>query len=210
MDEEVLEVIKSIASDGADLTAVQEKLKSYVKDPLASIADKDSAINFIKGNSVLNSAYDSDISKRVEAYKTRFNSEDLPQLKSSIRQEVIKELKPEETEAQKVAREFEEYKQEQTNKETRNAIKSELLSTFDKLKASELGFKTEDLEPYVNQGEKAVENFVKQYDRFSQILKTRVEEALKGKFNTGDPQAGDKPQEYNFNKVLEGQTWINS
>jgi hypothetical protein len=209
MDEEVLEAIKSIASEGADLTAVETVLTGYVKDPIGGITDKDQAIKFIRDNPLFNSAFDSSISKAVETNRQKILAEDLPKQVAEARQKFISELNPEETEAQKVAREFAEYKQEQTDKESRGAIKSELLSTFDKLKASELGFKTEDLEPYVMQGEKAVENFVKQYDRFSAILKTRVEEALKGKYNTGEPETGDKPEAYNFNKVLEGQTWLN-
>jgi hypothetical protein len=209
MDEEVLEAIKSIASEGADLTAVQEKLNGYVKDPLASIADKETAVKFIREHPFLNSAYDSGISKGVESYKTRFTTEELPNMISSERQKIISELNPEETKADKVAREFEEYKAQQESIAKTGLLKEELISTFDKIKAVDNGFKAEDLQHFVNMGDKGVEQFVKLNERIAEITKTKIELALKGKYNTGEPETGDKPEAYNFNKVLEGQTWLN-
>ena len=195
MDNEILEVIKTITSEGTDLTAVETALKGYVKDPLGGINDKETAVKFIRENPFLNSAYDSGISKGVESYKSRFNSDELPGMLSAERQKAISEMNPEESSTDKRIRELEERLQVGEREKATGLLKSELLSTFDKLKASELGFKTEDLEAYINQGENAVPNFVKQVDRFSEILKTRVEEALKGKYNTGSPETGDQPTE---------------
>jgi len=207
MNEEILEVIKTITSEGADLTAVETALKGYVKDPLGGINDKETAVKFIRDNPFLNSAYDSGISKGVESYKTRFNNEDLPGMLSAERQKAIREQNPEESSTDKRIRELEERLQVGEKEKATGLLKSELLSTFDKMKASELGFKTEDLEAYINQGENAVPNFVKQVDRFSEILKTRVEEALKGKYNTGSPGTGDEPTERDNWAGIE-QSWM--
>jgi len=195
MNEEILEAIKTITSEGTDLTAVETALKGYVKDPLGGINDKETAVKFIRDNPFLNSAYDSGISKGVESYKSRFSSDELPGMLSAERQKAISEMNPEESSTDKRIRELEERLQVGEREKATGLLKSELLSTFDKLKASELGFKTEDLEAYINQGENAVPNFVKQVDRFSEILKTRVEEALKGKYNTGSPETGDAPKD---------------
>lgn len=204
MDEQLLEAIKSIASEGADLSAVETAFTGYVKDPLSGINDKESAVKFIRDNPFLNSAYDSGISKGVESYKTRFTSDELPGLISSERQKIIAELNPEETAADKVAREFAEYKEAQEAKEKTVSLKNELISTFDKIKAVDNGFKAEDLQHFVNMGEKGVEQFVKLNERIAEITKTKIEEALKGKYTTDPPQQGDQQSDFDFNGAMKG------
>ncbi len=195
MNDELLDVIKTVTSEGADLTAVTEAFKGYVKDPLSGIADKESAVKFIRDNPFLNSAYDSGISKGVESYKTRFTTDELPNMISLERQKIIAELNPEESAADKVAREFADYKAEQDAKEKTGLLKNELISTFDKIKAVDNGFKAEDLQHFVNMGEKGVEQFVKLNERIAEITKLKIEEALKGKYTGSDPEAGDPPEE---------------
>ncbi len=192
---ELLDAIKVIASEGADLSAIETGLTGLVKDPLGGINDKESATAFIRNNPFLNSAYDSGISKGVESYKTRFTSDELPDLISSERQKIISELNPEESAADKVARDFKEYKEAQEAKEKTGLLKNELISTFDKIKASDNGFKAEDLQHFVNMGEKGVEQFVKLNERIAEITKIKIEEALKGKYTGAEPQSSDAPEE---------------
>ncbi|MCP4985411.1 MAG: hypothetical protein GY928_04860 [Colwellia sp.] len=192
---ELFEAIKGIASEGADLSAIETGLNGLTKDPMSGINDKESATAFIRANPFLNSAHDSAISKGVESYKTRFTSEDLPSLISSERQKIIAELNPEETKADKVAREFAEYKASQEAIAATGKLEKELITTFDTIKAVDNGFKAEDLQHFVNMGEKGVEQFVKLNERIAEITKVKIEEALKGKYNTGEPEKGDEPEE---------------
>jgi len=192
---ELLTAIKSIASEGADLTAITDGLTAYGVKPIDSVIDKETAVKFMRDNPFLNSAYDSGISKGVESYKTRFTTDELPTMISAERQKIISELNPEETKADKVAREFEEYKLKQESIAKTGLLEKELISTFDKIKAVDNGFKAEDLQHFVNMGEKGVEQFVKLNERIAEITKTKIELALKGKYNTGDPEQGDKPEE---------------
>jgi hypothetical protein len=208
MDEELLNVIKTIASEGADLSAVETAFTGFVKDPLSGINDKESAVKFIRDHAFLNSAFDSGISKGVETYKTNFSTNDLPSLISSERQKIIAELNPEETKADKVAREFAEYKASQETLAATGKLEKELISTFDKIKAVDNGFKAEDLQHFVNMGEKGVEQFVKLNERIAEITKTKIELALKGKYNTGDPEKGDDPVERDNWKGINTD-WMN-
>ena len=208
MDEELKALIQSVASEGADLSAIDTAFTGYVKDPIGGINDKESAVKFIRDNPFLNSAFDSGISKGVETYKTNFSTNDLPGLISSERQKIIAELNPEETKADKVAREFEEYKAQQESIAKTGLLEKELISTFDKIKAVDNGFKAEDLQHFVNMGEKGVEQFVKLNERIAEITKTKIELALKGKYNTGDPEAGDPPEERDNWKGIN-QEWMN-
>lgn len=206
---ELLTAIKSIASDGADLTAITEGLKAYGVKPIDSVIDKETAIKFMRDNPHLNSAFDSGISKGVESYKTRFTAEDLPGLISAERQKVISELNPEETKADKLAREFEEYKLGVDKEKAVDKLGKELITTFDTIKAGDNGFKAEDLQHFVNMGEKGVEQFVKLNERIAEITKLKIEEALKGKFNTGDPGAGDPPSTYDFQAEMAKKGYLN-
>ncbi|MCP4989060.1 MAG: hypothetical protein GY928_24280 [Colwellia sp.] len=192
---ELFEAIKGIASEGADLSAIETGLNGLTKDPMSGINDKESATAFIRSNPFLNSAYDSGISKGVDSYKTKFTANELPDLMSSERQKIIAELNPEETKADKVAREFAEYKASQEAIAATGKLEKELITTFDTIKASENGWKAEDMQNFVNMGEKGVEQFVKFNDRVSEIIKVKIEEALKGKYIGSEPEAGDPPEE---------------
>ncbi|MCP4324542.1 MAG: hypothetical protein GY787_22320 [Alteromonadales bacterium] len=213
MDEVIKEAISKIAVEGADLTAIEESMKGYVKDPLATIDDKDKATEFIRSNPYLNSAYDSGISKGVEANRVKLEADNATALElkiSEARQKIIAELNPEETPTDKRIRELEERLKEGEQKDKRRSLEAELISTFDKIKASDLGFKAEDVTLFADMGEKGIEQFVKLNDRLSEIVKARVDEAVKGKYVVDTPETGEEAKEYNFNKPLEGQAWLNT
>ncbi len=213
MDEVIKEAISKIAAEGADLTAIEESMKGYVKDPLASIDDKDKATEFIRSNPYLNSAYDSGISKGVEANRVKLEADNATALElkiSEARQKIIAELNPEETKADKLEREFNDYKAGIEAEKKRGALEKELISTFDKIKASDLGFRAEDVAVFADMGEKGVEQFVKLNDRLSEIVKSRVDEAVKGKYVVDTPETGEDAKEYDFNKPLRDQTWLNT
>ena len=48
-EDELLEAIKGIASEGAKLTAIEEGLKAYGIKPIDSVLDRDTALKFIEG-----------------------------------------------------------------------------------------------------------------------------------------------------------------
>jgi hypothetical protein len=206
--DELMEAIKGVAQEGADISAIELGLTGL--NPLSGVSDKDQAMQLIKDNPYLNSAYDSGISKGVESYKERFNKEKLPELISAERQKLISEFNPEETEAQKVAREFAEYKQAQETKEHKATLRTELITTFDKIKAVDNGFKAEDLQYFVDMGDKGVEQFVKMNERIGQITKSKIELALKGKYTTEQPQAGEQQSNYDLNgRMGEALSFMN-
>lgn len=206
--ENIIEAITKIVPEGTDITSVKELIAEATRNPLDSIVDRESAEKFIRDNSALNSFYDSGISKAIESHKSKFEKEKLPEIRTNIRQELLKELRPEETEAQKLAREFEEYKQGQQQKEALSALRTELVKSFDTLKAHEVGFSVSDLDNYVGMGENAIEVFAKNVERFKAIKTAAVEEALKDKYKATPPEAGDKPQERDHWKGINTD-WIN-
>ncbi len=170
---ELLEAIKSIASEGADLTAIETGLTAFGVKPIDSVLDRETALDFIKNNAHLQSALDSRISSGVDTYKKRFNDEELPALKSSLTQELLKELNPEMTEVQKLEQVVEQMKKETLEKEKKTLLRGELQKTYDTLKAGDMGFKVEDLALYAEMGDSGIENFAKMHTRFSEILKIK-------------------------------------
>lgn len=104
-------------------------------NPLSGVSDADSAVELIKSNEALRRGYDKIAQQAVEAHKAKFEADKLPELKKQWRDEVRKELQPEETPEQRRLRELEEQLSERDKKER-------LYQTRDKLrsKAKELGF----------------------------------------------------------------------
>lgn len=195
MDEQIIEAIKSIATEGADLSAVETALTGYVKDPLSEITDKDKATEFIKSNPLFNSALDSNISKAVEVNRQKLLSEDFPQRLAEERQKLLKELNKEPSESEKLQAQIDEMKREQKDKEKTAFIEKELMKTFDSSNAAALGFTAEDLTSFTPLGDDAVPTFAKIYGRFAEVLKSSNEAVLKDKYKGEAPKTGDKPQE---------------
>lgn len=107
-------------------------------NPLDGLS-KDRALDFMRNTDVLRSALDAEVSRAVEANRRKFDEEKLPELRKSMRDDILKEINPTETPEQKRLRELEDQLKERDNRERLYQVKEKL-----RAKAKELGF-DEDL-----------------------------------------------------------------
>ena len=173
--------IKSVAREDADLTGVLGQLEGL--NPLNGLT-KETAFDFIKQNQVLLSAFDSEVSKSVNTGVENFKNKGMIEIMKEREAELRQELNPEESEASKVAREFNEFKSTVQAKEELNALK-DLLSN----KATELGYDPIDAREFsVYGGEKALMMLEKFAARENERVNTRLNNEIKEKFNMGQPK----------------------
>lgn len=104
-------------------------------NPLGNVADADSAVDFIKSHDVLKRGYDKIAQAAVDAHKRKFEEDRLPEMRKAMRDELLKELKPEETPEQKRLRELEEQLRERDSREKLYQLKEKL-----RAKAKEVDF----------------------------------------------------------------------
>lgn len=114
-------------------------------NPLGSIQDAEQAVEFIRSNEKLKRGYDKIAQQAVESHKRKFEEEKLPELQKAWKDELRKELNPEETPEQKRLRELEEQLQQRDAKEASYKLKDKL-----RAKAKELSFDEELAERFVN------------------------------------------------------------
>ena len=121
-----------------DMRGDAEETLKGMSNPLEGLHGAEDAAQFIKSNDVLRRGLDSEISRAVDSHKKRFDDEKLPELKKSMRDELLKELNPTETPEQKRLRELEDQLKERDNRERLYQTKEKL-----RAKAKEVGFDEE-------------------------------------------------------------------
>lgn len=102
----MLDDIRAIAKEGADLSGIEGQIKGL--NPLNGLQTKEQALELIKTNPYLMSAFDSEVSKSVNSGVENFKNGKMQEEWKQREQELRKELNPEETEADKANRELRE------------------------------------------------------------------------------------------------------
>jgi hypothetical protein len=173
----ILEWIKANAKEGANVAEAEELVQKSTFD---SITSKEQAMEFIDKNTTFRSAVDSLISTAVNRHDEKFQSEKLPVLQQQLRDELAKELNPDETPEQKRIRELEERLQESDRRDAENALKAKL-----RTKASELKFDPElasKLSKYGDESVTLLESFANYNKGIVEAEKDRLmNDALRGK-----------------------------
>jgi len=119
----------------------------------------------------------------IEKYET----EKLPDIKKTYREEVIKEINPTETEEQARIRELEEKILLSEKNEAMNATKAALRS-----KAKEIGFDVSRADRYAAYGENAESIMIEDAEFIKTSVAMAIDSKTKDKTNVGDPSLGDK------------------
>ena len=175
-----------------DLMAiVPEEQRADVKalldgmNPLAKVTDADSAADFIASHDVLKRGRDKLVTAAIDSHKRKFEEEKLPELRKALRDEVAKELNPEETPDQKRLRELEQQLAERENREKRYQLKEKLRG-----KAKEIGFDEELAERLVGlQTEDHETELTTFADRFKASVNRMVEEEVNKRWPNKAPKA---------------------
>ena len=183
----ILEWIKANAKEGADVSEAT-KLVEGLTD-LNSIS-KDEAVKLFTDNAVFRSAFDSEISRKIEDH----DNKKLPELKKSIREEVEKELNPDLTDDQKRIKALEQEIEANKAKDLVNESKAAL-----RAKAEELNFDIGRAERYHVYGDKALEMLESDAKFFTESITNGVNSEIKTRFGNATPP---KSPEVDPSKVM--------
>lgn len=173
----LIDDIKSVAKEGADLSGIEGQIGSYIN---SSELTKDNFIEVAKKHPNLMSAYDSLVSKSVENGVNNFKEKGMAEILKAKEDAIRAEINPKETPEQKRIRELEAKIQASEDKEILSTRKDEL-----SIKAKELGFDTilaKDLAKLEN-----ADDIIKGVVAWKDAL---LGEALKGKFINKPPSTG--------------------
>lgn len=173
--------LKAVVKDGADITGILAQVEGM--NPLNGLKTKEDAFELIKNSPLLISAHDAAVGRSVENGVENFKNGKMKDLLKAREEEIRKELLPQETEAAKVAREFNEYKQSVEVEKAMSELKDKLSE-----KAKELNFPDPLLiRDFAGLGENA-EAFAEKYiGLFDKMVTDRVSEEVKGKYAQKQP-----------------------
>ena len=100
---DLLDWAKAHAKPDANVAEFEELAKKYTIPET-----KETAWDFMQKAPAFKSAMDAEVSRAVAAHDVNFNKEKLPDIEKTLRDKLLKELKPEETREQKELREIRE------------------------------------------------------------------------------------------------------
>lgn len=164
----------------------REEAKQTIEglNPLNSLQDVDSAVSFMDSNDLLKRAKDKVAQQAAEANKRRFEEERLPELRKQMRDELAKELNPEETPEQKRLRELEEQIAERDRREQLYKKREQL-----RAKGKELGFDEELAERFAymqtDNPESELETFA---ERMQKLVESQTEQRVAERWPNRKPQ----------------------
>lgn len=176
----LIEDIKGIAREGADLSGIEGQIAGL--NPLTGLQTKEAAFELIKGTPLMISAFDSAVSKSVEAGVENFKEKGMKDVLKERETALRLELNPKEDKADKVAREFEEYKTGVEADKAKSTLRDELSA-----KAKELGFdpiRARDFAIFEGDAMAKMEDYASWQ---TETLNTRLSTELKDKYNLKTP-----------------------
>jgi hypothetical protein len=176
------EIVESYAREDADLSELDEQLGAYVN---LSELTKDNFIKTLKKVPNAISAYDSVNRSSVETGVENFKNGKMQEEWKAREEKLRQELNPEESEAAKVAREFNEFKANVENEKKLALLKDRLSD-----KAKELEFPDPMLiRDFAGLGDNAEEVAGKFIELFKTTLNESLSKEIKGKFNKEAPKS---------------------
>lgn len=179
------EDIESVAKEGTDLTGIKGQLEG-LSNPLTGLETKEAAWELIKSNKLMLSAFDSEQNKRGETTLENFRNGKMKTEWAEKEAALRLKLNPEESKADKVTREFAEYKEGIAKENAVSKLKTDL-----EAKAKELEFDPIKARDYSVYGDKAIEKLESDAAWFKEALESRLSSELKDKYK-GNQQPRDK------------------
>lgn len=204
----LIDDIRAVAKEGADLSKIEGQLTEL--NPLSGLQTKEQAFELIKSNPVLMSAFDSEVSVRVNNGVENFKSGKMQEEWKQREQELRKALNPEESEADKANRELREEIEQMKNERNLSKLQDEL-----SLKAKEMEFDPIKAREFAVYGEKALEKLNEFAEWQNNIIESRLSNELKDKYNKKQPSTSSKPSavqmsraEYNQMSPYEQRSYV--
>jgi hypothetical protein len=177
----LIDDIKAVAKEDADLSGIESQIGGYIN---SNDVTTDNFIEIAKKHPKLLSAFDSQVSKRVESGVNNFKEKDMVSLLKSREEEIRAEINPKETPEQKKVRELTDKITAMESKEKLSMLQSEL-----SLKAKELGFDTIKAKDYAIYGDRAMDRLEADAEWFKSELETRLSSEIKEKYSKTVPKS---------------------
>ena len=196
---ELIEQIKSIAKDGADVTEIEQALSKL--NPLSGLTTKEEAWNLVKNNPLLLSTYDQKQNERAKTIEENlWNGKFADELKNR-EDNLRKGLNPQETESDKKLREMSNKLESMEREKSTSELRSQLSE-----KAEELGYSIAKAQELVVYGEKAMEKLESDASWFNQELDTRISSKMKEKYPSGQAPRNKPPMPADLDsKIMEAR-----
>lgn len=176
----VKEWVKANAKEGANFAEFDELLKS-----MEVPTDMTEAKAFVFKNKALLSAFDDEVRIKIEAHDAKFKETKLPDIIKIERENIMKELHPEETPLEKRVREQDERIKWFENEKQINARKEAL-----RKKAAEIGFDPTIAETFAGFGDEAENQIVRINEYITNAAMSKLEAETKKRFNNPAPIYG--------------------
>jgi hypothetical protein len=191
--EKLLEWVDGNVKEGVDTAEFKEMLSGSV---LPEFDGTEDALGFIRKHPKFNSALDQAINSAVKTHDEKVNNEKLPKMldeeRKKIREELMKELNPEETPEQKQIRELREQVESMAREKSEVALKDKLRSY-----AKEIGYPdVTAAEKFSVYGENALDALKQEHEFIQQQIKAGIESEIKNRFGDTPPPskgAGSAP-----------------
>jgi hypothetical protein len=178
---ELLELIKSVAKEGADFTEIEKTIGTL--NPLTGLSTKEEAWDFVvKEKGLLLSAFDMKQTERAETIETNLRKGKIADEWKERETALRKELNPEETPEQKTLREMSEKIASMESDKSTTSLKSELSK-----KAQELEFDPIKAQDYAVYGDQAMDKLEADATWFKEQLESRLSAEMKKQFPGGPP-----------------------
>lgn len=138
--------------------------------------------------------FDSAVTSAVKNHDRRFQEEKLPDIKKSMRDELMKELHPEETPQDAVIRELREKVEASERRDRANQVKSQLRRKYTELDLSSMGVKVDYAEGFAAFGEEAESMLETNASQMKNVIEAEVNKQLKERLGGKMPKVGDTPK----------------
>lgn len=182
----LIEWIKKNVKEGVNVTEAENLLQA--ENPLNKVQTKEEALRLIEDTPFFRSAFDSEISKKVEGALKKYEETKLPDIVKSREAEIRAELNPQETPEQKRIRELEEKIKQADNERQTESLKSSL-----RTKAKEIGMDPIKAERYAVYGDQAEKFMAEDFKMISEQVTIQLDGEIKKRYG-GEAPKGQQRQ----------------
>lgn len=130
-----------------------------------------------------------------------FRSKETTSMRETLRDEITKELNPEETTDQKRIRELEQIVKDDQAFKSLNTTKETLRG-----RAKEIGFDVSKADRYAAYGDKAEEYMTADHEFMTTSINNGIDAKIKGSFSKDQPPKGKEEDSYDFNARMREST----
>lgn len=173
----IYDKISSLLKEGVTKEQVEGALKGFLNPGELS---KDGFVELIKTNKGFESLFDSEVNKRRDSGVKNWEEKEMPKILKAKEDEIRLKYNPKEDKAEKVAREFEEYKQGIAREKELASLKDELSQL-----APDMGIDGVFAREFASFKEPK-----EAMEKFSSYLKEKMSPLVKDQFNKKPPKTG--------------------